>query len=77
MADTKKNGASPGPDRTGTGPDMVDQFLETARDGLAAMLRPWATALLFVLASIAVILTMIAAMLAAIVIKPQFGRTLG
>lgn len=76
MGDTKINGDSPGPAGLGCS-DIVDQFLETARDGLAAMLRPWASALLFALAAIAVILTMIAAMLAAIVIKPQFGRTLG
>lgn len=69
MGETKKNGEPPG--------DVVEQFMECARDGLAAMLRPWASALLFALAAIAVILTMIAAMLAAILVRPQFGRTLG
>lgn len=74
MGGTKKNGDSPGPDGP---PDIVDQFLETAREGLSAMLRPWASALLFVLAAIAVLLTMIAAMLATVVVRGQLGTTLG
>lgn len=75
MGGTKKNGESSDP-RDGP-PDIVDQFLETARDGLSAMLRPWASALLFVLAAIAVLLTMIAAMLATVVVRGQLGTTLG
>jgi hypothetical protein len=75
MGWTKKNGDPPGPREP---PDIVDQFLETARDGLSAMMRPWATALLFVLAAIAVLLTMIAAMLATVVVRGHhIGTTLG